>query len=449
MELFLLGMSHRTSPVELRERLSVDAAALPEELDTLRREAGATETVLLTTCNRVEVYLSADGDRAIAGRVRAWLDARAGQAVGSYLYERMGAEAVTHAFRVASSLDSMVVGEPQILGQLKDAFAASKRQGAVGALLDRCFTHAFAVAKRVRHETQIAAGSVSISSVACDLAEKIFGDIAGRRALLLGAGDMAEAAARHLADKGASLYVLNRSPERAQRLAQTFGGHARSLDELESELALADVVLCSTSSPQFVVTPELMKGVVRARRHRPLFLIDIAVPRDVDPRTGQMDNVFLYDVDDLEQIANEHQAARHDEAKKAERIVEAEVVNFERWRATSTLKPTIIALRGHVETLLRGELQRTVPRLSSASDADQAALERMVQAMVNKVVHAPISALKAHAGTTDGALLSEILEELFALEVASKKEGGAASAGHAEPGHAEPAANVKYRAKTG
>ena len=221
------------------------------------------------------------------------------------LAERAIEEPLTANNFELTSPEQSVVGEPQILGQVKEAYAAARAGGVIGTLLDRCFTTAFGVAKRIRSETDIAAGSVSVSSIASDLATKIFGDLSGRRVLLVGAGEMGEQAAKHLRGAGASLYVVNRSPEKAEALATAHGGHARTLEELASELSHADVVIASTSSPRFVITPEVMKGVIKARRHRPLFLIDIAVPRDVDPRVGEMDNVFLYDVDDLEQVATQ------------------------------------------------------------------------------------------------------------------------------------------------
>ena len=404
-ELVVIGLSYRSSPVEVRERLAVGGDALVARVADVSKVAESQETLLLSTCNRVEVYLGADeADPRLAERVRRWLDAAAGEPLGSYVYERHGADAVKHAFRVAASLDSMVVGEPQILGQVKDAYAAARASGTLGSLLDRCFTTAFAVAKRVRTETGIAAGSVSVSSIACDLAKKIFGDLGGRRVLLVGAGKMGESAAKHLRKQGASLFVANRSRERAEALAAACGGSPRAIEELAAELALADVAIASTASPRFVITPELMRGVMKARRHRPLFLIDIAVPRDVDPRVGELDNVFVYDVDDLEKVAQENLSVRRREADKAERIVTLEVEGFEKWRRASVLKPTIVGLRERVRATLMAELERTLPRLSNG-EADKQALERMVDAMVNKLLHAPIAQLKAGAEGADGAAL--------------------------------------------
>lgn len=414
--MLVLGMSHRTSPVDLRERLAVDGPALIEQVRELQHALGVPEVVLLSTCNRMEIYLGGEERERVSRFARRWLDERAGEPVDEYLYVHHGPEAVRHVFRVAASLDSMVVGEPQILGQVKEAYAAARAGGSVGTLLDRCFSHAFAVAKRVRTETEVAAGSVSVSSIAGDLATKIFGDLEGRRVLLIGAGEMGEQAARHLRSSGASLYVVNRSFEKAQALAEACGGHARELEQLASELSYADVAVASTSSPRFVITPEVMRGVIKSRRHRPLFLIDIAVPRDVDPRVGEMDNVFLYDVDDLEQVAQENMAARRREADKAEQIVDAEVAAFEQWRRTGALKPTIVGLRRRVKGVLEAELQRTLPRLSAMSDDDRRSLDRMIEAMTNKLLHRAISELKASADGPDAERLVDTTRRLFDLE---------------------------------
>lgn len=411
-ELVVVGMSHRTSPVEVREKLATEGEALQAAVRALAESAALEDLVLLSTCNRVEVYAGASAAEAPA-RVRKWLEERAGVEVDGFLYEHRGEAAVRHAFRVASSLDSMVVGEPQILGQVKDAYAAAKAGGVLGSLLDRCFTHALAVAKRVRTETEIGAGSVSVSSIASDLAKKIFDDLEGRRVLLIGAGEMGEQAAKHLTKSGASLVVVNRSREKADAIAREHGGQARNIEELASELALADVAIASTSSPRFVITHELMRGVVKARRHRPLFLIDIAVPRDVDPRVGDMDNVFLYDVDDLEKVAHENLSARRREAEKGEQIVAAEVAMFERWRRGNELGPVIVGLRDRVRNVLSAEVERTMPRLSATSDADRRALDKMVDAMTNKLLHRAISELKSGSDTPDGKVLLDAARRLF------------------------------------
>ncbi|MGB5681430.1 MAG: glutamyl-tRNA reductase, partial [Polyangiales bacterium] len=322
----VVGLSHRTAPVEVRERLAVAPTDLQRELREIATDSGLEEVVLISTCNRVELYATSANPLEAARDAKQTLTKRLGDAAGEgVLYQERGIDAVRHVFRVASSLDSLVVGEPQILGQVKDAFDAAKEAGTIGTLLGRCFTQAFATAKRVRNETGIAEGTVSVSSIACELAKKIFGNLEGRQTLLLGAGEMGESAARSLRQTGTNLHIINRSEERAQMLAIACDGRAVPYERLATELSDADVVIASTASPQFILTPQLMKSVVRTRRHRPLFIIDIAVPRDVDPRVGNMDNVFVYDVDDLQQVAEENLAVRAREAALAERIIEDEV----------------------------------------------------------------------------------------------------------------------------
>ena len=326
----VVGLSHRTAPVEVRERLAVAPARLEEELRTMAAHGRFDEALLISTCNRVELYATSSNPIEAAQSAREALATRLADGMtDQVLYQERGIDVVRHVFRVASSLDSLVVGEPQILGQVKEAFDAAKGAGMMGTLLGRCFTQAFAAAKRVRSETGIAEGTVSVSSIACELARKIFGNLEGRRTLLLGAGEMGESAARSLRQTGAQLHVINRSDERARALAESCGGQPVPFERLSVELADADVVIASTASPKFILTPELMKGVVRSRRHRPLFIIDIAVPRDVDPRVGNMDNVFVYDVDDLQQVAEENLAVRAREAAQAERIIEEEVDAWE------------------------------------------------------------------------------------------------------------------------
>ncbi len=414
-DVVVVGMSHRTAPVELREQLSVKLKDLGAELRTMV-DGQIHEAVLVSTCNRVEIYAACQDPIEGAHIAQGYLERRASRGLGEVLYRRVGADAVRHAFRVASSLDSLVVGEPQILGQVKEAFEAATTAGTVGSLLGRCFTRAFAVAKRVRTETGIAEGTVSVSSIAAELATKIFGDLRTRRCLLLGAGDMGEAAAKSLAQTGARLVVVNRSPDKAEALAARCGGEARPYEVLPSELVKADVVITSTSTSHFVLTEELMRDVVRTRRHRPLFLIDIAVPRDVDPRCGKLDGVFLYDVDDLEKLADENLAARQQHVTAAEGIVDVEVAEFEAWRRTLELTPTIVALRNRFTEVIRGELERGLGRLGSGMPGDPQLIEKMVQATVNKLLHDPLVEMKASASDPDGALLIATARRLFRIE---------------------------------
>ncbi len=431
----LVGLSHRTAPVEVRERLAVPPDRLGEELREIAASGRFDEALLISTCNRVELYATSSDPIDAAKRARDALAARLLDfASEDALYQERGVDAVRHVFRVASSLDSLVVGEPQILGQVKEAFDAAKGAGTVGTLLGRCFTQAFATAKRVRNETGIAQGTVSVSSIACELAKKIFGNLEGRRTLLLGAGEMGESAARSLRQTGTQLHVINRSEDRAHSLAESCGGRAVPYERLTLELAEADVVIASTASPKFILTPEMMKGVVRSRRHRPLFIIDIAVPRDVDPRVGNMDNVFVYDVDDLQQVAEENLSVRAREASLAESIVEEELGAFLTWRRSLELAPTIVALRKRFAEVAEQELRRALPRLDGVNESDRAVLEAMSRSMVNKLLHQPMTQLKAGAGEPDGALLIDAVRRLFALseEDAGAKEASTEGAGEAK-----------------
>jgi len=412
----VVGLSHRTAPVEVRERLAVAPEALERELRDISAEAKLEEALLISTCNRVELYATSRNPVDAAHGAKVTLAKRLhGIAGHDVLYQERGIDVVRHIFRVASSLDSLVVGEPQILGQVKEAFDTASEAGTIGTLLNRCFSQAFSTAKRVRNETGIAEGTVSVSSVACGLAQKIFGNLEGRRTLLLGAGEMGEAAARSLRQTGTNLHVVNRSDERAEALARACGGRAVPYEQLATELAEADVVIASTASPQFILTPTLMKSVARTRRHRPLFIIDIAVPRDVDPRVGNMDNVFVYDVDDLRQVAEENLAVRAREAAQAERIIEEEVESFISWRRSLELAPTIVALRKRFGQVAEEELRRALPRLQGIGDSDRAVLEAMSRSLVNKLLHQPMTELKAGAGQPDGALLIDAVRRLFAL----------------------------------
>ncbi|MDH3623311.1 MAG: glutamyl-tRNA reductase [Myxococcales bacterium] len=412
----VVGLSHRTAPVEVRERLAVAPERLEDELKEISARGSFDEALLISTCNRVELYATSANPAEAVRSARHTLGSRLpDDASEDVLYTERGVAVVRHAFRVASSLDSMVVGEPQILGQVKEAYDAARSAGTAGPLLGRCFSQAFSTAKRIRNETGIAQGTVSVSSIACELAKKIFGNLDGRRTLLLGAGDMGETAARSLRQTGTQLHVINRSEERAEKLASSCGGRPVPYERLTTELAEADVVIASTASSKFILTPELMKGVVRSRRHRPLFIIDIAVPRDVDPRVGTMDNVFVYDVDDLQQVAEENLAVRAREANQAERIIEEEVASFLTWRRSLELAPTIVALRKQFGDVADEELRRALSRLQNLNPSDRAVLEAMARSLVNKLLHQPMIQLKAGAAEADGAQLIDTVRRLFAI----------------------------------
>jgi glutamyl-tRNA reductase len=414
-KLLVLGVSFRTAPLALRERLAVGEERVAADLQALMQSSGLREGVLLSTCNRVELVGAADQpEQAVQATLNYFNERVAPERIDGSVYRHVGREAAKHLFRVTSGLDSMVLGEPQILGQVKDAFATAQRLGTVGTLLSRSFERGFSVAKRVRTETTLAAGNVSVSSIACDLAEKIFGDLAGRRVLLVGAGKMSEVAARSLGARGALLYVVNRSSARAESLAAACGGTPRPLEALATELAEADVVISSTAKQDYVITYDLMQGVTKLRRGRPLFIIDIAVPRDVDPRADSLRNVFLYDMDDLQKVSRENLAARERAVVDAERLIETELDELERWARSLELTPTIVAFRERVRGVLRAELDKTLPKLE-IPDSERKKLEAMCEAMVNKLLHGPLTELKQSQTGPDGAGLVEAVQRLFRL----------------------------------
>ncbi|MGO9839191.1 MAG: glutamyl-tRNA reductase [Polyangiaceae bacterium] len=437
----VVGLSHRTAPVELRERLVAGADALPAVLARLAGREELAEVMFLSTCNRVEVVALVHGegglDRGIAA-IREELARHGGAASGEqlapYLYEKRGDEAVRHVFRVAASLDSMVLGEPQILGQVKDAYDAAVAAGALRGTLARCVSRAFALAKRVRTETAIGAGTVSISSVAVELARRIFVDLDERVVLLLGAGEMAEAAARSLGKGARALRICNRSFDRAAALAREMQAAAVPWEGLDAELVQADVVVASTASAKPVVTRDMVRRAMKARRGRSLLFVDIAVPRNVEPAVHSIDNVYVYNVDDLEEEVGRGMKARHAEVDAAEAIVADEVAQFLVWTRGLEVQPTVVALRTKARAVLLSELERSLGgRLKHLGEGDRAALTQMVESAVNKLLHAPTTKLKARAAESDdaGDLAAAVrflfdLEEAAAAQRAARGEGEAA-----------------------
>ena len=403
-----VGLSHRTAPVEVRERLATGADALAAVLARLGARSELTEVMFVSTCNRVEVIALAPDDRVepAVHAIREELARHGGLAyeaeLAQYLYDIRGDDAVTHVFRVAASLDSMVLGEPQILGQVKDAYDAAVAAGALKGRLGRCISRAFAAAKRVRTETGIGAGSVSISSVAVDLARRVFGDLTDHAVLLLGAGEMAEATARSLGRGARALRVCNRNFERAAALASSMQASAVPWEGLEAELVQADVVVASTASRTPIVTREMVKRAMKARRGRTLLFADIAVPRNVEPSAHGIDNVYVYNVDDLEQEVARGMNARREEVEGAERIVAEEVKQFLAWSRGIEVQPTVVAMRAKARAVFFAELERSLGKLKHL-ESDRAALAQMLESAVNKFLHAPTTKLKARAVDRDDA----------------------------------------------
>jgi glutamyl-tRNA reductase len=398
MKILLTGLNHKTAPVELRERLAISPESLAEETRALLSHPGVREGIILSTCNRVELLVCyEESEPELAGYLyrRFTVDA---QSLQPHLYQHRETDAVRHLFRVAASLDSMVVGEPQILGQVKESYTAARSVGGVGGNLERLLQGAFAAAKKVRTETQIGSSSVSIASVAVDLARKIFGSLEGKRVLLVGAGKMSELAARHLMQHGAgSLLISNRTQERAVHLAQKFNGHVVRFDDLHARADEADILITSTGSPEFIFRTPHAQQFLHRRRNRPMFIIDIAVPRDVDPDVNRLDGIFLYDIDDLQSVSTSNLSDRAREAQRAEAILEHELARYQRRIESLDVVPTLVDLQAAAEDIRQAELRRAHSRLQSLTPAQQAAVEAVTRGLMNKFLHQPLRALKSAA----------------------------------------------------
>jgi len=404
--LLLFGVNHKTAPVELREQLAIPAERLSEATRSLALTPGVREAMILSTCNRVELVVHSEaGAPDLMGFFNVFF-AVDHSLLRPHVYEYREREAVRHLFRVASSLDSMVVGEPQILGQVKEAYAVAKSVGAARTDLDRLLQNAFSVAKRVRTETEIGSSSVSIASVAVDLAEKIFGALEGKKVFLVGAGKMSELAARHLVHRGASsIFIANRTHERAVQLAAEFGGHVIRFDDLYTSADRADIIITSTGSPQPIFRPEHGAQFIHRRRNRPMFFIDIAVPRDVDPEMNRVEGIFLYDVDDLQSVAASNQTDRAKEAERAEAIIAAEVERYHKQLSVLDAVPVIRGLHRAAETMRQSELRNAESRLRSLSEEQWSAVEALTRSMMNKFLHPTLQAIKAAAAEGDTARL--------------------------------------------
>jgi len=420
MVILTVGMNHNTAPVEIRERLHVAEAELPTLLELLGKEPSVLERMVLSTCNRVETYLVTDdpeeAQATIPQRLAEWSRTPIALFEKSlYLYRHDGA--VRHAFRVASSLDSMVIGESQILSQVKAAYQTALAHEATGPILNTLIARALGVAKKVRTETGIGESPVSVPSAAIGLAKKIFGDLTGRTVLILGAGKMSELAARHLFGEGVrSLLVSNRNFERATEVAERLQGRAVRFDQVRQEMLHADIVISSTTAPHYLLHRSDMDDIIRLRRNRPIFLIDIAVPRDIDPEVNHIDNVYLYDIDDLEGVVATHRLERQREAEQAELIIDREVKNFMRWQKSLEVVPTIVTLRRHLEGIRETELEKALSRLQDLTPAQQEAVRALAQGIVNKILHHPTTELKRQSINREGPLYVNALRRLFGLQ---------------------------------
>lgn len=416
MEILVVGLNHNTAPIQLRECLAFPEDKIEDALCKVHALPSMKENMIVSTCNRVEVYAATRETEKALYDLKEFLSQYHGISLKQFeknLYTRVGEEAVRHLFRVASSLDSMVLGEPQILGQIKDAYDFSQQVKTSGLILHRLLHRAFHVAKRVRTETKIAISAVSVSSVAVELAEKIFGTLERKTVMLIGAGEMSELAARHLVSGGVEkILVTNRTYERAVSLSREFRGEAVPFEEMGLGLRRTDIVISATNSPQYLIGHDQVTKVMKDRKQKPIFFIDIADPRDVEPKVGDIENVYLYNIDDLQKVANENIKDREKEAQKAEAIVQEEVVRFVSWYRSLDVTPTIVALRKKFEEIRRKELEKTLSLHPDLSEKERKSLEALTSAIINKILHTPITLLKQ---TNEEAMADLYLDALHAL----------------------------------
>ena len=421
-----IGMNHESAPVELRECMANNRESSTFALSCMRESEWIREGLFLSTCNRVEAIYTTDYPEE-AKKIILSMFSRLGNISEErfmssiYIYE--DSEALKHIFRVASSLDSMVVGEPQILGQIKEAYyQAASVEKTTGVILNRLMHRAFHVAKRVKTETGISEAAVSISFAAVELAKKIYYGLEGKKVLLVGAGEMAELAARHLMGNGIeSLIVANRSFNKAVQIADLFKGKAVFFEEIETYLLEVDIVITSTSSTDFVISYDMVRNSLRKRRNHPIFFIDIAVPRDVEPRVNNLENVYLYDIDELKQVVEENIIQRKGEALKAERIVQEEVIRFEKWLNTLDVVPTITALKDKIESIRRNEIERSLPVLGELTPSQIKAIEVLTASLADKIMNDPIVVLKGKADGKSRDVYLDITRKLFNLDKDDKK----------------------------
>ncbi len=420
MKLWVTGLNHRTAPVSVRERLAFGPADLETALAALKSRPGVVEGMILSTCNRVEVAVTAEDNVDPPAFIESFLaDAKRLDPKGlqEYLYSFEGREAIRHLFRVAASLDSMVIGEPQILGQLKSAYSLAKNQGAVNGLLDTVVTRAFGVAKRVRTETDIGVSAVSVSYAAVELAREIFGSLKNQRVMLIGAGKMSELAARHLLRSGVQqIYVTNRTDTRAKQVSDLVRGTIVPYDQFRTRLKEIDIVITSSGAPDYILHKDEMKKIIEARKNRPMFLIDIAVPRNIEPAVNELDNIFLYDIDDLQRVVDENLKGRMDQAAEADKIVTEEVDRLETWMRTRQVGPVIISLQEQFEHIRQAEIDRVRGKLGPLTSQQEQAIEMLTRGIVNKIAHGPITQLRKHAGSDNGSAVLDAIRKVFRLE---------------------------------
>jgi glutamyl-tRNA reductase len=419
MNLTLLGINHRTAPVEVRERMNIPEARLAEAVTDLVHRDGIREGMILSTCNRVEVTTSAEDEVDAESIIHRFLADHHHCDLANFshfFYRLRQQDVVKHLFRVASSLDSMILGEPQILGQMKQAYAAARTAGAMNGTLNDVVNQALAVARRVRRETALGSAAVSVSYAAVELAKKIFGGLEGKTIFVVGAGKMSELAAKHLLSSGASnILVSNRTYERAVELAAAFHGTPVPFENLYEYLSQADIVISSTGSPHTIINKNQVEKLLSARRNRPIFFVDIAVPRDIDPSVNELDNVFLYDIDDLGHVVEANKKQREHEAVWAEEIIQMEVQKTLKRLASRDVVPTIVALEDRLNRIRATEMERYQGRLGNLTPEQRQAVDALTRGIMNKILHGPITELKSGAGEPENVALVRLIHKIFGL----------------------------------
>ena len=418
--LILVGVNHKTTPVEIREKLAFTKGKIEESVDRLLNFPDIIEHTILSTCNRVEIYARVNGQNSAIQSIKQFIcDFHGLSAVQleEHFYSYSNEAAIEHLFRVSSSLDSMILGEAQILGQVKDAYSLAKDLRSTGLVLNQLFEKAFSIAKKVREETGIAERSVSISSAAVELAQKIFDDLENHTVMLVGTGEMAELAAKHLISYGVkTVYVTSRTYERAANLARTLNGSALDFEAFKNELYRADIVITSTSASSFIITKDMVAKAIHERKNKPIFFIDIAVPRDIEPDVNDLENVYLYDIDDLHVVVSANMKEREKESENAMHLISQEVDKFNNWLGTLDAVPTIVEIRKRVENIGNQEMERTLKKIPHLSEEDKKIICQMKNSMINKILHKPTIKLKQKTQSEDGHVYLKAIRHLFHLD---------------------------------
>ena len=418
--LILVGVNHKTTPVEIREKLAFTKGKIEESVDRLLNFPDIIEHTILSTCNRVEIYARANGQNSAIQSIKQFIcDFHGLSAVQleEHFYSYSNEAAIEHLFRVSSSLDSMILGEAQILGQVKDAYSLAKDLRSTGLVLNQLFEKAFSIAKKVREETGIAERSVSISSAAVELAQKIFDDLENHTVMLVGTGEMAELAAKHLISYGVkTVYVTSRTYERAANLARTLNGSALDFEAFKNELYRADIVITSTSASSFIITKDMVAKAIHERKNKPIFFIDIAVPRDIEPDVNDLENVYLYDIDDLHVVVSANMKEREKESENAMHLISQEVNKFNNWLGSLDAVPTIVEIRKRVENIGNQEMERTLKKIPHLSEEDKNIICQMKNSMINKILHKPTIKLKQKTQSEDGHVYLKAIRHLFHLD---------------------------------